>query len=321
MLKRFWVKRIFISTSALFAILLLYIIPSTDELDLTGSLNQELLYVDNELKTNEIFLLDSYNYLARTEVVVAETEIEKKAVELINILISGGSGESRVPNGFKAILPSDVKVLSVEYDNGVLKVNFSSELLDVNINYEEKVVEALVYTLTSIDGVDNIIIYVDGKVLNKLPQTGINLPSTLNRKIGINKQYDLNSTSNINNVTVYYVNKYNDDTYYVPVTKYLNDDREKIKIIVEELTSSSTYNSNLMSYLNSNAKLLATNETIDKLDLNFNQYIFDNYDEKDILEEVIYTIGLSVRDNYDVKEVNILVENEEIVKSVLKTIE
>ena len=160
-----------------------------------------------------------------------------------------------------------------------------------------------------------------GKVLNKLPQTGINLPSTLNRKIGINKQYDLNSTSNINNVTVYYVNKYNDDTYYVPVTKYLNDDREKIKIIVEELTSSSTYNSNLMSYLNSNAKLLATNETIDKLDLNFNQYIFNNYDEKDILEEVIYTIGLSVRDNYDVKEVNILVENEEIVKSVLKTIE
>lgn len=321
MLKRFWVKRIFISTSALFAILLLYIIPSTDELDLTGSLNQELLYVDNELKTNEIFLLDSYNYLARTEVVVAETEIEKKAVELINILISGGSGESRVPNGFKAILPSDVKVLSVEYDNGVLKVNFSSELLDVNINYEEKVVEALVYTLTSIDGVDNIIIYIDGKVLNKLPQTGINLPSTLNRKIGINKQYDLNSTSNINNVTVYYVNKYNDDTYYVPVTKYLNDDREKIKIIVEELTSSSTYNSNLMSYLNSNAKLLATNETIDKLDLNFNQYIFNNYDEKDILEEVIYTIGLSVRDNYDVKEVNILVENEEIVKSMLKTIE
>ena len=321
MLKRFWVKRIFISTSALFAILLLYIIPSTDELDLTGSLNQELLYVDNELKTNEIFLLDSYNYLARTEVVVAETEIEKKAVELINILISGGSGESRVPNGFKAILPSDVKVLSVEYDNGVLKVNFSSELLDVNINYEEKVVEALVYTLTSIDGIDNIIIYVDGKVLNKLPQTGINLPSTLNRKIGINKQYDLNSTSNIYNVTVYYVNKYNDDTYYVPVTKYLNDDREKIKIIVEELTSSSTYNSNLMSYLNSNAKLLATNETIDKLDLNFNQYIFNNYDEKDILEEVIYTIGLSVRDNYDVKEVNILVENEEIVKSVLKTIE
>ena len=101
----------------------------------------------------------------------------------------------------------------------------------------------------------------------------------------------------------------------------MNDDRDKIKIIVEELTSSSVYNSNLMSYLNSNTKLLAVEETIDKLDLNFNSYIFNNYDEKSILEEVIYTIGLSVRDNYDVKEVNIYVENEEIIKSVLKTIE
>lgn len=321
MLKRFWVKRIFISTSALFAILLLYIIPSTDELDLTGNLNQELSYVDNEIKTNEIFLLDSYNYLARTQVVVSETEVEKKAIELINILITGGSGESKVPNGFKAVLPSETKVLSIEYNDGVLKVNFSKELLDVNEKYEEKIIEALIYTLTSIDGVDNIIIYIDGEVLNKLPQTGINLPSTLNRNYGINKQYDIKSTKDICNVTVYYVNKYNDDTYYVPVTKYMNDDREKIKIIVEELTSSSVYNSNLMSYLNSNTKLLEANETIDKLDLNFNAYIFNNYDEKDILEEVIYTIGLSVRDNYDVKEVNILVDDEEIVKSVLKTIE
>lgn len=321
MLKRFSVKRIFISTSALFAILLLYIIPSTDELDLTGNLNQELSYVDNEIQTHEIFLLDSYNYLARTQVVVSETEIEKKALELINILITGGSGESKVPNGFKAILPSETKVLSIEYSDGVLKVNFSSELLEVKESYEEKVVEALIYTLTSIDGVENIIIYVEGEVLNKLPKTGINLPSTLNRKYGINKQYDIDSTNNICNVTVYYLSKYNDDTYYVPVTKYMNDDREKVKIIIEELTSSSVYNSNLMSYLNSNTKLLATNETIDKLDLNFNSYIFNNYDEKDILEEVIYTIGLSIRDNYDVKEVNILVEDEEIVKSVLKTIE
>ncbi len=321
MLKRFSIKKIFISTSALFAILLLYIIPSTDELDLTNNLSQEISYVDNELQMNEIFLLDSYNYLARTQVVISETEIEKKAEELINILIKGSSSEGKVPNGFKAVLPSDTKVLSIEYKDGVLKVNFSEELLDVTEQYEEQVIEALVYTLTSLENVNDIIIYIDGQILNKLPKTGINLPSVLNRKYGINKQYDIENTNNINDVTIYYVNKYNDKTYYVPVTKYMNDDRDKIKIIVEELTSSSVYNSNLMSYLNSNTKLLAVEETIDKLDLNFNSYIFNNYDEKSILEEVIYTIGLSVRDNYDVKEVNIYVENEEIIKSVLKTIE
>lgn len=99
-------------------------------------------------------------------------------------------------------------------------------------------------------------LFVDGNILTKLPKTGINLPTTLDRSYGINKEYDINSTKNITNVTVYYVNKYNGNEYYVPVTKYVNDDREKIQIIVDELTSSPIYSSNLMSYLNSNTKLL-----------------------------------------------------------------
>ena len=42
---------------------------------------------------------------------------------------------------------------------------------------------------------------------------------------------------------------------------------------------------------------------------------------KDILEEVIYTISLSVGANYDVEKVIFNVENEEICKSVIKTLE
>ena len=124
--------------------------------------------------------------------------------------------------------------------------------MDVKEDMEEKVIEAIIYNLTSIDGVDKIMLFVDGNILTKLPKTGINLPTTLDRSYGINKEYDINSTKNITNVTVYYVNKYNGNEYYVPVTKYVNDDREKIQIIVDELTSSPIYSSNLMSYLNSN---------------------------------------------------------------------
>ena len=42
---------------------------------------------------------------------------------------------------------------------------------------------------------------------------------------------------------------------------------------------------------------------------------------KEILEEVIYTICLSIEDNYDVKQIVFNVNNEEIYKSVLKSIE
>ncbi len=321
MLKRISLKKIIISSALLFTLLLLYIIPSSSKLNMNGKTKQVLEYQEKEKITQEIYLLDKSNYVARTKVILYENETLDKVKEIFEILKIGGKYSSRIPNGFKPIIPSDTTIINLEKENNTLKINLSKELLDVEESYEEKVIESIVYSLTSIDEINNIILFVNNKVLNQLPKTKINLPSTLNKKIGINKQYDITSTNNIQNVTIYYVNKYNDSTYYVPVTKYLNDDREKIKIIIEELSSSPISNTNLMSYLNSNTKLLETNQTIDKLDLNFNSYIFSSYDEQNILEEVIYTIGLSIRENYDIKEVNIYVDNKEIIKSVLKEIE
>lgn len=319
MLKRFWIKKIMIASSALFALLLICLIPKEDK-TLTN-IKQELEYVDKGINKNEIFLLDVNNYLARTSVALTSTDITGKAKEILNTLITGSSGESKIPNGFRGVLPADTKILTVEYEDKILKINLSNEVMDVKEDMEEKVIEAIVYNLTSIDGVDKIMLFVDGNILTKLPKTGINLPTTLDRSYGINKEYDINSTKNITNVTVYYVNKYNGNEYYVPVTKYVNDDREKIQIIVDELTSSPIYSSNLMSYLNSNTKLLEISESVDSLDLVFNSYIFSDVDEKEILEEVIYTISLSVKDNYDVNEVSFTVNDEEICKSTLKTIE
>ena len=304
------------SSAVLFALLLLCLIPNKEL-----KIEEKVKYIENDNLKTVVYLLDNHNYLARTTVAITSTEIEKKARDLLNILIKNSSGESKVPNGFKSIIPSNTEIKSLELVNDIIKVNFSKELLDVNEEYEEKVIEAIVYTLTSIEGVNKVIIYVDGDVLSKLPKTKINLPSTLDKSYGINKEYNISSFKNINSVTVYYVSKFNDDTYYVPVTKYMNDDREKIKIIIEELASTPLYNTGLMSYLNSNISLLASEQDIDTLSLVFDDYLFNDANSKNILEEVIYSISLSVGDNYDVKEVIFEVNNEEIYKSVIKTIE
>ena len=83
----------------------------------------------------------------------------------------------------------------------------------------------------------------------------------------------------------------------------------------------STYNTNLLSFLNSNTKLLKTSNEDDILTLTFNNYIFDDIENSKILEEVIHTISLSVKDNYDVKDVVFVVNNEQIYISVLKTLD
>ena len=69
-----------------------------------------------------------------------------------------------------------------------------------------------------------------------------------------------------------------------------------------------------------NISTLIMEEQPDILELTFNSYIFSDIDNKDILEEVVYTICLSVKDNYDVDEVVIKSEDEEILKTVLKEI-
>lgn len=317
MLKRKIIRKIAISTGALFALFLIYLIPK-DNIELQKL--EKLEYIDLNVVTSTIYLLDNYNYLGKAEVVMNSKSIEDKVKELVEVLIQGGIGENKIPNGFKSIIPSETKILSVKYENNLIKIDFSKDILDIPKELEEKMIEAIIYTITSIDEVKNIIIYVDGEILTHLPQTGIILPSTLNRNFGINKDYKFTKTTDINQVTIYYLNKYNNNYYYVPVTKYLNDNREKIQIIIDELSSSNSYNTNLLSYLNSNTELLALEEQENILELTFNSYIFSDIANKKILEEVIYTICLSIKDNYDYEEVVIKNENEEILKTVLKTI-
>lgn len=321
MIKSVFQKKAILSTAVLFALLLLYMVPK-DKLYTLKNVSNKIEYVDKLVDTEAIYLLDTNNMIARTKVALDNNlSVEDKAKKLLNILITNGEGESSVPNGFRAIIPSDTKVLSIKYENNLIKVDFSENLLDIKKENEEKVIEAIVYTLTTIENVNQVIIYVNGDILSKLPKTGINLPSTLDRSYGINKEYDLKTYKDVNQVTIYYINKYKDQTYYVPVTKYLNDSRDKIKIIVDELASSNIYTTNLMSYLNSNTKLIEAKEEEESLYLTFNDYIFNDMNEKNILEEVIYTISLSVGDNYNVKEVVFEVEDQEIYKSVIKTIE
>lgn len=322
MLKKISISKIIVTTSSLVAIFLIYLIPNNNY-SLTNKIKENLEYVNENVLTSPIYLLNSHDLLVRCSIAVSSenSNIEARAKELLEALIIEGSGESKIPNGLKSVIPSDTEILSIKYENAVLKVDFSENLLDVTKDKEEKIIEAIVYTLTSIKEVDQIIIYVNGDILSKLPKTKINLPSTLNRDFGINKEYDINSLKDINQVTIYYIDEYNDQTYYVPVTKYLNDEREKIHIIVDELASTSLYHTDLMSFLNSNTELLEASNENDILNLKFNSYIFDDVNEQSILEEVIYTICLSIEDNYNVKEVVFTVDDQQIYKSVLKTIE
>ena len=318
MLKNITMKKIAITTILLFICFLFVLFPKNeDKISLKG---ESVEYTSGNI-THEIFMVNKDNYVARTNVLVNENDIEKKVREILEYLIIDGKKESGVPNGFRSIIPSGTEIKSIKLVDGLLKINFSKEILEISKELEEKMLESIVYSLTSISGVKGILIYVEDELLTALPKTKTNLPSILTRDIGINKEYDITDTKNITKTTIYYVSKNNDSYYYVPVTKVNNSNKDKVKVIVDELSSGPIYEDNLMSFMNLNTKLENYELKDDKMYLTFNEYILDNLEEKNILEEVIYSIGLSVMDNYKVKDVVFLINGEEIVKSVVKTLE
>lgn len=312
MLKKISIRKITLSTIALLAISLLYLLPESKKINP----KEELEYTNANITTSPIYLLDKNNYLAKVDVVTSKTNAKEKAQELIKIMTIDAM-ESKIPNGFNAILPPNTEVLNISIEGDLLKIDFSKDILDIDEKKEEKMVEAICYTLTEIENINKIIIYVEGDILTKLPKTKINLPSTLDKTFGINKEFDLTSTKDIKDVTIYYINQIKGNYYYVPVTKYLNDNREKIDIIIDELSQNFNPNKNLMSFLSANAKLVSAKQNGQTLNLEFNEELFDDKVTETVLDEVIQSVSLSAKENYDINEVVFTVNSKEVAKKAL----
>ena len=319
MLKKMSIKKILVSSTAIILLLIIYLIPDNKkDIDLK---NSSIEYNYNNV-VGTIYLVDSNDYVARTTIPTCKCDDVALAKDLVEGLIIGGAKNNIIPNGFRSILPPDVVVKDINLKDKVLTIDFSKELLEINKNDEEKAIESLVYTLTSINGIDKIIIKVEGEVLNKLPNSKNNLPTVLDKSYGINKTYELSNLNNILSYTTYYTSSYNNNKYYVPVTKYVNSkDSDIVKVIIKELGSSPIYETNLMSYLNTNATLNNYELAGSNLILNFNEQLLNDIDKKNILEEVIYTISLSMDNIYNnLETVSFQVNNEEISTVNIKDI-
>ena len=300
MLKKAIKKRIIITFITLFILVLIYLIPVNKEFNKTTNLNNNINY---------IYLLNE-DKLIRTSMISNEKDIIKKSIEIINNLKENNN--NYYSDKLKPIIPKNTKIIDISLDNNLLKINFSKELLEVSKDLEEKLIESLIYSLTENNDIDSIMIFIEGKTLLKLPNSNINLPPILTRNYGINKIYDLTSLNNISKVTIYYYKSIDDKYNAVPVTLFTNNNDNKIDIIIKELKSSSIYQTNLVSFLSNNTKLLDYEIEENKIKLNFNNPLLDNFYNESLLEEVKYALSNSIKDSLNIKEVTLMINNIKI---------
>lgn len=317
MLKKMSLRKIGITTCALVLLMLFYTFPNDNK----ESFKIENINYEEDLIYKSVYLLDRYDYVSKIMVNVDSNETLNLVKEKIEFLIDNSNKSDSVPNGFKSLIPNNTKLIDLKLENDLVSIYFSKDILSVTEENEEKMIEAIVYSLTDIPEINKVNIYVEDEILDKLPNSNKKLDMPLTRKYGINKQYDIDNLNDTTKTTIFYLNDKTDNTYYTPVTFVNNDRQEKISIIVDELKSSVLYQSNLSSYLSAASELENYEIIENTMYLSFNDKLFDDINSTNILEEVKYTINASIKENYDVSEVVYLVDGKEIEKIELKTLE
>lgn len=304
MLKSRAIRKIFITTLSLFIFLFVYSLPTLD--------NSYVLKTNLEIEsttglaTDNIYLLNDSGYLVKSRVLLEGRTLKDKIGEILDQLTI--RDENHFPKGLFPYIPKDTEVLNILCGEGLVTIDFSSEFLNMDVYKEKQIISGIVFSILDLGDVTGVILLVEGEVLDKYPNTKESLSSPLTKNVGINQEYKLTSRDDISKVVIYYLSKINDEVYYVPVTKYLNDSRDKIKIIVDELSTNYIYEPNLMSFLHNKVELLDYYEQENVLFLNFNKFLFDSDDK--VLEEVLYSISYSVFDNYDVSMVMFEVDDK-----------
>lgn len=314
MFTKSFIKKICLCSFCLIVAFIIYLFPKYNTISLTPNTSYNVTSI-----SDVIYLLDRNNYVSRINISLKGKSSLLKAIEVLDYLTINSKSSKLLPTNFSPVIPANTKVLNTNLDNKVLSINFSNDFLKGNnVN---KMIESIVYSLTSIDGIDKVSLSVDGNLLNKLPNSNEYIDNPLDKSYGINKSYDIDNIKNTSKTTIYYLSKDDSFNYYIPITKVSNVNKEKVEVIIKELTSSPIFESNLKSYLDSETKLNEYKLVNNELILSFNNKILAGLSNDDIKEEITYAINLSIKDNYNVSSVSYIVDNKKIATFDLKSLE
>lgn len=292
MIKEDIIRKLYKITLILFFLLGIYTILNVHEKE-TNILRTNLEIEDiTNLNTDSIYLLNNDGYLVKVDIFLDSKTIDEKIEKILEYL---KIDNNKSPTNLRGYIKENIKVLNYEIEGKEVKINLSKEF--PKEKDKELIITGITYSLLELKDIEEVSFLVENKPIKNY--------SNLTKEIGINNEYIINTTNNISKIVLYYIDSTNN--YYVPVTKYLNDKREKIEIIIEELKSTKK---DLISYINNSTELLNYKEEENVLYLNFNNELVDK--NKEVTEKVLNTIAYSVFDNYKVNTVIFEINSEKL---------
>src|SRR5690606_42074805 len=127
-------------------------------------------------------------YRAPISLLMTIPDGEEVALQLLEAMVDQGIYSGSLPVDFRAMITQGTEVLGYELnaETGIATVNLSEQFVDYNMLDERSIVEAITWTLTSLEGVNGVEIQVEGEKLGEMPIAQYPLDEALTRDIGIN---------------------------------------------------------------------------------------------------------------------------------------
>ncbi|MBB6511988.1 germination protein M [Gracilibacillus halotolerans] len=261
--------------------------------------------------TRTLYLLDQNGLVVPVEVDLPAPSNKEVARQVVEYLVEDGPISSILPNGFQAVLPSGTDVISLNLDeSGTLVLDLSEEFANYEAENEKKILEAMTFTLTQFENVNNIKIWINGQEQQTMPVNGTPLTEGYSRANGINVHVaDAVDFMESKAATLYFpMQANNEEVYFVPVTQHvpLNQDNE-LHSIVQALLEGPAFDLPLEKYINTGAQL-ASEPLLNSdgtLSLQFNENILANSEKGVIADEVMESIVLTMTELENVEAIEV----------------
>lgn len=259
-----------------------------------------------------LYVFDPNGLVAPVTIRVPAAEAAGKTA--LEHLVRGGPVEGKLPAGFSPVLPQGTK-LSVDLAGGKAAVDFSAEFVRYPGEQERKVLESVVWTLTSFPAVSSVELRIAGKKLDRMPIAGLPIPSPLTRRIGINlekaPEADYGRTTA---VTLYFRGETADRyAYFVPVTRLVPLTDDPAQAAIRELVRGPLPASPLSSPVMSDAHLLGVSVRDGVASARFDDALLGP--DGRVEAETAQAIMLTLAENTDAERVQIRIDGRASLKA------
>ncbi|UOQ46218.1 GerMN domain-containing protein [Halobacillus salinarum] len=256
----------------------------------------------------DIYLFDSNGMVVPQTLQLPQSK--EVAAQALEYMVQDGPVTELLPQGFQAVLPAGTEIKGVNLkEDGTLVVDVSKEFEGYTAENEEKILQAMTFTLTQFDNVDRIKLWINGHEQATMPVNGTPISEGVSRTNGINIQVgEQTDVVNSKAVTVYFPSQNDQQVYEVPVTTRVNKSDNVYQSVVNALLDGPELGTSLLQPFNEEAELLGADLKEGVLTLTFNKGILNGQEPQAIGEEALSSLVLTLTDMEDVEAVQVKVD-------------